>query len=101
MSAYKVLKASDVRQRWSDVVDEVARDRTRVVVEESDIPVAGVVNAKDLAWVEERDRCLAELRRAMDHIRQQLQDVPPEAFDREVARAVQEIRTGQDGTPPA
>ncbi len=101
MSAYKVLKASDVRQRWSEVVNEVSRDKTRVVVEKSGIPVVGVVSAQDLAWLEERDRRLAELRRAMDDMRQQFQDVPPEAFDREVAQAVQEIRAGQDGAPSA
>ncbi len=101
MSAYKVLKASDVRQRWSEVVNEVSRDKTRVVVEKSGIPVVGVVSAQDLAWLEERDRRLADLRRAMDAMRQRFQDVPPEAFDREVAQAVQEIRSGQDGAPSA
>ena len=99
MSASKVLKASDVRQRWSEVVNEVSQDKTRVVVEKSGIPVVGVVSAQDLAWLEERDRRLAELRRAMDDMRQRFQDVPPEAFDREVAQAVHEVRAGRDGTP--
>jgi len=101
MHAYKVLKASDVRQRWSEVVNEVSRDKTRVVVEKSVIRVVGVVSAHDLAWLEERDRRLADLRQAMDDMRQRFQDVPPEAFDREVAQAVQEIRAGPDGAPSA
>ena len=101
MSTRKVLKASDVRQRWSQVVNEVSRDKTRVVVEKSGIPVVGVVSAEDLAWLEERERRLAELRQAMDDIREQFQDVPPDAFDREVAQAVHEVRTGQDSTPSA
>lgn len=101
MSPYKVLKASDVRQRWSDVVNEVSREKTRVIVEKSGVPVVGVVTLQDLEWLQERDRRLAELRAVMDDIRQQFQDVPPEEFDREVARAVQDIRTRQDGAPPA
>ena len=101
MSASKVLKASDVRQRWSEVVNEVSQDKTRVVVEKSGIPVVGVVSPQDLAGLEERDRHLAGLRQVMDDMRQRFQDIPPEAFDREVAQAMHEVRAGQDGTPSA
>lgn len=101
MSPYKILKASDVRQRWSEVVNEVSREKAREIVEKSGVPVVGVVSAQDLAWLQERDRRLAELREIMEDIRQQFQDVPPEDFDHEVARAVRDIRTRQDGVPPA
>ena len=101
VGSYKVLKASDVRQRWSEVVNEVARDKTRVIVEKSGVPVAGVVSPQDLEWLQERDRRMAELRETMDEMRQAFGDVPPEEFNRAVDRAVQESRSRTDGPPPA
>ena len=101
VGSYKVLKASDVRQRWSEVVNEVARHKTRVIVEKSGVPVAGVVSPQDLEWLQERDRRMAELRETMDEMRQAFGDVPPEEFNRAVDRAVQESRSRTDGPPPA
>ena len=99
MGSYKVLKASDVRQRWSEVVNEVARDKTRIIVEKSGVPVAGVVSPQDLEWLQERDRRMAELRETMDEMRQAFRDVPPEEFNRAVDHAVQESRSHTDGPP--
>ncbi|MCL8208664.1 MAG: type II toxin-antitoxin system prevent-host-death family antitoxin [Actinomycetia bacterium] len=96
-----MLKASDVRQHWSAVVNEVSREHIRVIVEKSGVPVVGVVSAQDLAWLQERDRRLAELRRVMDDLREQFRDVPAEEFDRAVAQAVEDIRARSTGTPPA
>ncbi len=96
---YKVLKASDVRQHWSKVVNEVARDKTRVIVEKSGIPVAGVVSPQDLEWLQERDRRMAELRETMDDMRQAFRDVPSDEFNRAVDRVVQESRSRTDSPP--
>ncbi len=101
VNRYKVLKASDVRQRWKEVVNEVARNQTRIIVEKSGIPVVGVVSSRDLEWLQERDRYLAELRETMDEMRQGFRDVPQEEFNREVERAVQDSRAHSDGRPPA
>lgn len=100
MSDYKVLKASDVRQRWSAVVNEVSREKTRVIVEKSGVPVAGVVSPQDMEWLEERDRRLSELRDAMDDIRTAFRDVPPHEFDRQVEKAVNDSRSRSNGTSP-
>ncbi|SMC08247.1 prevent-host-death family protein [Sulfobacillus thermosulfidooxidans DSM 9293] len=54
MSRYKVLKASDIRQYWSEVVNEVACENTRILIEKSGVPVASVVSRQDLEWLEER-----------------------------------------------
>ncbi len=99
MDDYKVLKASDVRQHWSKVVNEVARDKTRVIVEKSGIPVAGVVSPQDLEWLQERDRRMAELRETMDDMRQAFRDVPSDEFNRAVDRVVQESRSRTDSPP--
>ncbi|MGC8488064.1 MAG: hypothetical protein ACP5QO_07570 [Clostridia bacterium] len=47
----KVLKASDVQQRWSKVVHEVSYDQTCVALEKSGVPVAGIVSPQHLEWL--------------------------------------------------
>lgn len=94
------LKASDVRKPGSEVVNEGAGDKPRVIVENSGVPAAGVVTALDLKWLQEPDRRMAKLRETMDGMRQAFRDVPPEEFNRVGDRAVQESRTYPDGPDP-
>lgn len=102
MREYKVLTASDVRQRWSEVVNDVARNHARVIVEKSGVPVVGVVSSQDVAWLQERDRRLAELRATMDEMREALRVLPPVDFDRALEQAVKESRFSRsDGSPSA
>jgi prevent-host-death family protein len=44
----KTIKASDARQQFSQLLNEVFREESRVVVEKSGIPVAAIIPAKDL-----------------------------------------------------
>ena len=68
-------------------------------MEKSGVPVAGIVSSRDLEWLQERDRDLAELRETMDEMRQVFCDVPLEEFNHEVERAVQDSRAHSDGRP--
>ena len=53
IGTYKVLKASDIRQHWSAVVNEVSREHIRVIGEKNGVPLVGVVGAQDLVWLQE------------------------------------------------
>ena len=44
----QTLKASDVRSNWSQLLNKVFRNQTRVIVEKSGIPIAAVISAEDL-----------------------------------------------------
>ena len=44
----QVMKASEVRQQWSQLLNKVFRNQTRVLVEKSGIPVAAVISIDDL-----------------------------------------------------
>jgi prevent-host-death family protein len=61
----KTIEASEVRQQFSKVLNEVFRGESRVVVEKSGIPVAAIISASDfkrLARLEaERNRDFAIL----------------------------------------
>lgn len=88
----QVMKASDVRQQWSQVLNKVFRGETRVVVEKSGIPVAAVISAEDLELFnklkEQREQNFAIL----DEIGEKFKNVPFEEIEQEVSKAVREVR---------
>jgi prevent-host-death family protein len=88
----KTIKASEARQHFSQLLNEVFRRESRVVVEKSGIPVAAIISAQDfkrLARLEaERNRDFAIL----DEMREAFKDVPAEEIEREVARAINQVR---------
>jgi prevent-host-death family protein len=91
----KTIKASAARQQFSQLLNEVFREKSRVVVEKSGIPVAAIISASDftrLARLEaERNKDFAIL----DEMRDAFKDVPAEEIEREVAKALSEVRKEQ------
>ena|SRR3989338_7246582 len=88
----QIMKASDVRREWSQLLNKVFRNQTRVVVEKSGIPVAAVISAEDL----ERFNNLEELReqrfKALDEMRYAFKDVPADEIEREIKKALNQVR---------
>jgi prevent-host-death family protein len=88
----KTMKASEARQQFSQLLNEVFRGEARVIVEKSGIPVAAIVSAEDFKQIsrieEERRRDFAIL----DIMREAFKDVPADEIEREVSRALREIR---------
>jgi prevent-host-death family protein len=88
----KTMKASEARQQFSQLLNEVFRMESRVLVEKSGIPVAAIISAEDfkrLARLEaERNRDFAIL----DEMREAFEDIPPEEIEREVSRALSQVR---------
>jgi len=50
------MKISEVKQQLNRLVNQVYRRETRVMVEKSGIPVAGIVSAEDLERLDRLDR---------------------------------------------
>lgn len=92
MTELMTMKASEVRDRWSEAVDRVARGDARIRIERSGVPVAGLVSARDLEWLALRDRRLEELRATIAQMRAAFADLPEDEIDREVARALADVR---------
>jgi prevent-host-death family protein len=88
----QTMKLTDARQNFSQVLNKVFRGKTRVLVEKSGIPVAGIVSARDL----ERLNQLDEQRQAdfavLDEIAEVFRGVPAEEIDREVSLALAAAR---------
>jgi prevent-host-death family protein len=88
----KTIKASVARQQFSQLLNEVFRQESRVLVEKSGIPVAAIISASDftrLARLEaERNKEFAIL----DEIGEAFKDVSPEEIEREAKRAITQVR---------
>lgn len=88
----QVLKASEARQNFSQILNRVFRGETRVVIEKSGIPVAAIISAADLRRFKQWEAERARRFKALDEIREAFKDVPDEELEREVERAVSAAR---------
>ncbi len=94
----QVMKASEVRAQWSQLLNKVFRDKTRVVVEKSGIPVAAVISAEDLQRFTQMEEQRARRFKVLDRIGEAFKDVPEKEIDREVKKAISEIRAEKGQT---
>jgi prevent-host-death family protein len=90
--ANRTMKISDVKARLSSLVNEVYRQETRVLVEKAGIPVAALVSVQDLQRLAQLDDERAERRRVLESMREPFRGVPAEEIEREMAKAVAEVR---------
>jgi prevent-host-death family protein len=82
----QTMKISDVRGQLNTLVNQVYRKETRVVVEKSGIPVAGLVSAEDLQRLEQLDRERSARFAVIDEVRATFAGVPDEEIERETDR---------------
>jgi prevent-host-death family protein len=88
----KTIKASDARQQFSKLLNEVFRRESRVLVEKSGIPVAAIISTKDFKRLARLEQERAEQFKILDEIGEAFQDVSPEEIEREVKRAITQVR---------
>ena len=74
MMAQQHLALADVKNRLSEVVDQVEREHDRVVITKHGRPAAVVVSIDDLASLEETLEILSD-RQLMDEIREGQADI--------------------------
>src|SRR3989344_8581753 len=87
----QVMKASDVRMQWSQLLNKVFSENTRVVVEKSGIPVAAVISAEDLKRFTMFEEQRAERFKILDQIGEAFKDVPKEELEREISKALTRV----------
>jgi prevent-host-death family protein len=88
----QIMKISEVKQQLNRLVNQVYRRETRIMVEKSGIPVAGIVSAEDLRRLDRLDRERTERFKVLEEFGEAFKDVPAEELEREVARALAEVR---------
>jgi prevent-host-death family protein len=88
----QTIAASEARQHFSQLLNQVFRREKRIVIEKSGVPVAALVSADDLEQLRRFEEQRREDFAVIDRIREAFQGVPAEEIEREVARAVSEVR---------
>jgi PHD/YefM family antitoxin component YafN of YafNO toxin-antitoxin module len=86
------MKVSDVRSGLNKLVNAVHRNETRVLVEKSGIPVAGLVSPRDLERLARLDEDDRQAWSIVDEIREAFKDVPAAELEREGERAIAAVR---------
>jgi prevent-host-death family protein len=94
----QIMRISEVRGQFNSLVNQVYRKETRVLVEKSGIPVAGLVSVDDLRRLDKLDRERAEKFSVVEEMRSAFQDVPATEIEREAERTIAEVRSEQDKT---
>lgn len=92
MKTEKAMNASEVRENWREVIDTVSSNTSRIRIERSGTPVAGLVSARDLEWLALRDQRLAELQAVVARMRDAFADISEDEIEREVAKALTDVR---------
>ncbi len=88
----ETMRISDVRSQLNQLVNRVYRKETRVIVEKSGIPVAGIVSAADIERLKQLDADAAERWRVLEAMRAPFRGVPSEEIERETDRILKEMR---------
>jgi prevent-host-death family protein len=88
----KTMKASDARQQFSQLLNEVFRRETRVIVEKSGIPVAAIVSAEDLNKITQLEAQQAERFKLLERLRAGFSDLSEEQIQRDVAEIIERNR---------
>ena len=88
----QTMNATTVRQAWSQLLNKVYRRETRVIVEKSGIPVVALVSLEDLERLQRYEEQRAKDFAILDEMGEAFKDVPPEDIEREVAKALAEVR---------
>ena len=86
------MNVSDARKSWSKLVNAVFRRQQRVVIEKAGIPVAALVSPQDLERLRRYDAQRADDFKILDRIGAAFADVPSDELEREVAKAIAEVR---------
>lgn len=91
----QTIAASEARQQFSQLLNQVFRREKRVMIEKSGIPVAAIVSADDLELLRHFEQLRREEFAVVDRIRAAFQGVPADEVDLEIARAVADVRREQ------
>ncbi|MBI4310880.1 MAG: type II toxin-antitoxin system Phd/YefM family antitoxin [Chloroflexi bacterium] len=88
----RTLKATEARRQWDALLDQVSKEKARVLVEKDGVPVAAIVSPEDLERLVEYERRREEGFKVLHEISAAFKDVPREEIEREVDKAVAQVR---------
>lgn len=88
----KRISVTDARQHFSALLNDVSRGKSRVIIEKQGAPIAAIISPRDLEFFESMESRRVDQFKALDEVGKAFADVPLDQLEREVARAVAEVR---------
>lgn len=88
----QILKASDVRSNWSQLLNKVFRGETEVLVEKSGIPVAALVSTQDYEKLQMIKQQRKQDFALLNEIRTAFKDQSQEQINKGVQQSIAEAR---------
>jgi prevent-host-death family protein len=89
-----------VSQDWSEIVEQVTRQRARVLVEADGVPVAAIVSVADLRRLSQLDEQRAQFLATLERTQDAFADVPDAELTEEIAQALAAVRGTPNDSPP-
>ncbi len=86
------LSVSQARQQFSETLNRVYRGETRVIVEKNGIQMGAIVSPGDIQTLRRIDRERAQGWDAVERMRKAFADVPDDELEREVEKAIAEVK---------
>ncbi len=93
--ATDIVGAADAKQRFDELVERVGRTQRRVLVERDGVPAVAIVTVADLRQLERLDAQRQADLQILLAMSEPFKDVPAEEIEREVTRAIAEVRAEQ------
>jgi len=91
-SPTETIALAEANQPLDLIVERVARSRSRILVENDDVPVAAVISAEGLDRLDRLDAEREADIAVFHEIGAAFRDVDPEEIERETAKALAEVR---------
>lgn len=88
----QILTTDTVQRRLAQLVDEIRRDRSRVLIQDADRPVAAIISIEELELLDRYERDSAEGLRILEEMRRPFEDESPEEIEKEVREALEKVR---------
>ena len=88
----QTMTISEVKRTIAHLVNAVSHGETRVIIEQSGVPVAVLVSLEDLERLAAHDARSAERWRVLEAMRTPFRGAPVEEIERETAKAIAEVR---------
>ena len=97
----KTIKASEARQQFSELLNQVFKGETRVLVEKSGIPVAAIVSATDLNKLQQLESQQSERFKLLERLRADFADLSEEQIQRAVTEIIEKQRQQERSKHPS
>ncbi len=91
-SKTKRIPATDVPRHWAQLLDQLSDGDTRIIVEQDGSPIAAIVSKQDLESLKRSDELRIRALEAVQSMRTAFADVPDEELERQINKALAEVR---------